>query len=163
MFSVTETPKHGKTHTIFFTKHTCTIQYSYDFIYTYSILVSPIPKHELFFLFISLHILGIYVCAKCDHPLFSSVSKYEHQTPWPAFTNPLRNDSLSKKPETDPQDSSECYALKVFDFLKHIWNNTIHSDGFWYLKMIISLFINSFLEMVLDGPKFSFWFTRICH
>ena len=96
MFSVTETPKHGKTHTIFFTKHTCTIQYSYDFIYTYSILVSPIPKHELFFLFISLHILGIYVCAKCDHPLFSSVSKYEHQTPWPAFTNPLRNDSLSK-------------------------------------------------------------------
>ena len=88
--------------------------------YTYSILVSPIPKHELFFLFISLHILGIYVCAKCDHPLFSSVSKYEHQTPWPAFTNPLRNDSLSKKPETDPQDSSECYALKVFDFLKHI-------------------------------------------
>ena len=131
--------------------------------YTYSILVSPIPKHELFFLFISLHILGIYVCAKCDHPLFSSVSKYEHQTPWPAFTNPLRNDSLSKKPETDPQDSSECYALKVFDFLKHILDNSIHSDGFWYLKMIISLFINSFLEMVLDGPKFSFWFTRICH
>ena len=73
-----------------------------------------------FSLLFLLHVLGMYVCEKCDHPLFSSVAKYEHQTPWPAFTNPLRSDSLSKKPETDPQDSSECYALKVFDFLKHI-------------------------------------------
>merc|ERR1712150_71017 len=45
---------------------------------------------------------GMYVCEKCDHPLFSSVAKYEHQTPWPAFTNPLRSDSLSKKTRNRP-------------------------------------------------------------
>jgi peptide-methionine (R)-S-oxide reductase len=56
---------------------------------------------------------GIYVCSECDHPLFSSHTKYEHQTPWPAFTNPLRPDSLSKKPESQEQESSKCYALKV--------------------------------------------------
>ena len=67
-----------------------------------------------------MHVLGSYVCEKCDHPLFSSVAKYEHQTPWPAFTNPLRSDSLSKKPETEHQDSSECYALKVLIFLHFI-------------------------------------------
>ena len=74
-----------------------------------------------FSLLFLLHGLGTYVCEKCDHPLFSSVAKYEHQTPWPAFTNPLRSDSLSKKPETDPQDSSECYALKVLIFKYSIY------------------------------------------
>lgn len=56
---------------------------------------------------------GIYVCSKCDYPLFSSHAKYEHQTPWPAFTTPLRPDSLSKKPELEHQESSQCTALKV--------------------------------------------------
>uniref|UniRef100_A0A671M0Q8 Methionine sulfoxide reductase B1a n=1 Tax=Sinocyclocheilus anshuiensis TaxID=1608454 RepID=A0A671M0Q8_9TELE len=27
---------------------------------------------------------GMYVCAKCGHELFSSRSKYEHSSPWPA-------------------------------------------------------------------------------
>ena len=57
--------------------------------------------------------LGIYVCVECDHPLFSSHTKYEHQTPWPAFTKPIRNDSLKKIRESEPQESSNCYALKV--------------------------------------------------
>lgn len=39
------------------------------------------------------------MCVECDHPLFSSVSKYEHHTPWPAFTETIREDSVSKTPE----------------------------------------------------------------
>uniref|UniRef100_A0A3B3R917 Neuralized E3 ubiquitin protein ligase 2 n=2 Tax=Paramormyrops kingsleyae TaxID=1676925 RepID=A0A3B3R917_9TELE len=42
---------------------------------------------------------GIYVCSKCDHPLFSSRSKYEHSSPWPAFTETIRADSVSKHEE----------------------------------------------------------------
>ena len=63
-----------------------------------------------FFLFFA---SGIYVCVECDHPLFSSHAKYEHQTPWPAFSKPIRNDSLKKVRESEPQESSNCYALKV--------------------------------------------------
>ena len=64
--------------------------------------------------------VGIYVCSKCDHPLFSSHTKYEHQTPWPAFSSPVQTDSLSKKPETEHQESSDCRALKVgLDSFKH--------------------------------------------
>uniref|UniRef100_A0A0K2UFY2 peptide-methionine (R)-S-oxide reductase n=2 Tax=Lepeophtheirus salmonis TaxID=72036 RepID=A0A0K2UFY2_LEPSM len=42
---------------------------------------------------------GKYVCSQCDNDLFSSESKFEHQTPWPAFYHPIRSDSLSKKQE----------------------------------------------------------------
>uniref|UniRef100_A0A8C6VS44 Methionine sulfoxide reductase B1 n=2 Tax=Nothobranchius furzeri TaxID=105023 RepID=A0A8C6VS44_NOTFU len=42
---------------------------------------------------------GIYVCSKCDHQLFSSRSKYEHSSPWPAFTETIHEDSVSKYEE----------------------------------------------------------------
>ncbi|CAB3369807.1 Hypothetical predicted protein [Cloeon dipterum] len=42
---------------------------------------------------------GIYACAECGNELFSSLSKYTHHTPWPAFTETVREDSVSKTPE----------------------------------------------------------------
>uniref|UniRef100_A0A8C0VS14 Methionine sulfoxide reductase B1 n=1 Tax=Cyanistes caeruleus TaxID=156563 RepID=A0A8C0VS14_CYACU len=42
---------------------------------------------------------SIYVCAKCGHELFSSRAKYEHSSPWPAFTETLRGDSVAKREE----------------------------------------------------------------
>jgi len=56
---------------------------------------------------------GVYHCSECDNPLFSSTTKYEHHTPWPAFTNPIKNDSLKKEIETEEQSSSDALALKV--------------------------------------------------
>ncbi|XP_061089212.1 methionine-R-sulfoxide reductase B1b isoform X2 [Conger conger] len=41
---------------------------------------------------------GIYVCASCGHKLFSSRSKFEHSSPWPAFTETIREDSVTKRP-----------------------------------------------------------------
>ena len=49
---------------------------------------------------------GMYVCSKCDNPLFKSQSKYKHSTPWPAFTEPVTKESLKKYHETE-------MALKV--------------------------------------------------
>ena len=56
---------------------------------------------------------GIYVCPKCGHELFSAKAKYQHNTPWPAFTETIRADSVSKEDETVPQQSSKMKALKV--------------------------------------------------
>lgn len=56
---------------------------------------------------------GIYVCPKCGHELFSAKAKYQHHTPWPAFTETIRADSVSKKDETEAQQSSKAKALKV--------------------------------------------------
>uniref|UniRef100_A0A914AK33 peptide-methionine (R)-S-oxide reductase n=1 Tax=Patiria miniata TaxID=46514 RepID=A0A914AK33_PATMI len=42
---------------------------------------------------------GIYVCSQCGHELFNSVSKFKHSSPWPAFTDTVHPDSVSKRPE----------------------------------------------------------------
>lgn len=42
---------------------------------------------------------GVYQCSECQYDLFSSYSKYEHHTPWPAFKTPVHADSLVKIPE----------------------------------------------------------------
>ena len=39
---------------------------------------------------------GIYVCSKCGYELFSSVSKFQHSSPWPAFTETVHPDSVAK-------------------------------------------------------------------
>uniref|UniRef100_A0AAY4BFL3 MsrB domain-containing protein n=1 Tax=Denticeps clupeoides TaxID=299321 RepID=A0AAY4BFL3_9TELE len=42
---------------------------------------------------------GMYVCAQCGYELFSSRSKYEHSSPWPAFTETIHPNSVLKEEE----------------------------------------------------------------
>ncbi|KAG8007007.1 Methionine-R-sulfoxide reductase B1-A [Nibea albiflora] len=42
---------------------------------------------------------GVYVCSECGHELFSSTSKFEHSSPWPAFSETIHEDSVTKHPE----------------------------------------------------------------
>ena len=60
--------------------------------------------------------LGIYVCAECSHPLFSSRSKYHHETPWPAFTKPIQEDSLKKVAEEGREEALKVGSFIVFAF-----------------------------------------------
>ncbi len=39
---------------------------------------------------------GVYVCAACQHKLFSSETKFESGTGWPSFFKPLSGQSLRK-------------------------------------------------------------------
>ena len=43
---------------------------------------------------------GIYVCSKCGYELFHSNNKYDHSSPWPAFTSTVKPDSVSKYEES---------------------------------------------------------------
>ena len=56
---------------------------------------------------------GIYKCVKCGNDLFHGKSKYTHHTPWPAFSETVREDSVRKEVETVPQESSQAKAMKV--------------------------------------------------
>ena len=42
---------------------------------------------------------GVYACSKCGVDLFYSEKKFQHSSPWPAFTETVRPDSLSKRPD----------------------------------------------------------------
>jgi len=63
---------------------------------------------------------GVYACSQCGVELFSGKAKYQHQSPWPAFTELIRDDILRKEIETEPQSSSDKPSLKVSGFLSHI-------------------------------------------
>lgn len=39
------------------------------------------------------------MCSECGHELFCSTSKFEHSSPWPAFSKTIHEDSVSKEPE----------------------------------------------------------------
>ncbi|CAB1338290.1 unnamed protein product [Coregonus sp. 'balchen'] len=43
---------------------------------------------------------GMYVCSQCNNPLFSSRSKFPHSSPWPAFTETIKEDSVTKMMES---------------------------------------------------------------
>ena len=58
--------------------------------------------------------IGIYACANCGHELFHATAKYKHNTPWPAFSKTMKDDSVVKELETEPQESSDAPAFKVF-------------------------------------------------
>uniref|UniRef100_A0AAZ1X6D1 MsrB domain-containing protein n=1 Tax=Oreochromis aureus TaxID=47969 RepID=A0AAZ1X6D1_OREAU len=55
---------------------------------------------------------GIYVCTKCDNQLFSSRSKYEHSSPWPAFTETIHENSVSKYEERPGAYKVRCGKCK---------------------------------------------------
>lgn len=66
---------------------------------------------------------GMYVCVDCSHPLFSSRCKYNHHTPWPAFTHTIRADSVTKVPEEGRDGAlkvscGKCGAGLGHEFLK---------------------------------------------
>lgn len=40
---------------------------------------------------------GIYHCAGCDLPLFSSEAKFDSKTGWPSFSEPIKPENVSYK------------------------------------------------------------------
>ncbi|CAG2163883.1 unnamed protein product [Oppiella nova] len=64
---------------------------------------NPIPIHPDYFswdkdeIYRDFWKTGIYVCSQCDHELFTSVSKYRHHSPWPAFSETLLDASVQRK------------------------------------------------------------------
>ena len=51
---------------------------------------------------------GVYTCSKCNYELFDSHSKFQHSSPWPAFTSTVHADSLSKHMETKTAYKVSC-------------------------------------------------------
>ena len=43
---------------------------------------------------------GIYLCAACDLPLFSSTTKYDSGSGWPSFDRPMKHSSVKETRDT---------------------------------------------------------------
>ncbi|VAV93048.1 Peptide-methionine (R)-S-oxide reductase MsrB [hydrothermal vent metagenome] len=59
---------------------------------------------------------GIYVCAMCATPLFSSANKYDSGSGWPSFFQPLNETALGTQTDTSlasPRTEVHCANCKA--------------------------------------------------
>lgn len=66
---------------------------------------------------------GIYACAGCDLPVYSSATKYESGTGWPSFTAPLRN-AVRTKPDPGLFGTrTEVHCRRCGSHLGHVFDD----------------------------------------
>ena len=74
------------------------------------------------------HKSGIYYCAACGHPLYSSDAKFESHTGWPSFFQPLNANSVSIV--TDPDgDRNEVLCKRCGAHLGHVFDDGPNPTG----------------------------------
>ena len=76
---------------------------------------------------------GIYVCAGCGNELFSSDTKYDSGSGWPAFWEKLSEDSVDKKIDTSHgMRRIEVTCKKCGGHLGHVFDDGPNPTGLRY-------------------------------
>ena len=77
------------------------------------------------------HDKGMYYCAACGHPLFTSDTKFESGTGWPSFYQPLVKGSV--KNTTDPDGyRTEVACARCGAHLGHVFDDGPKPTGLRY-------------------------------
>lgn len=66
---------------------------------------------------------GIFACAGCDNPLFSSDTKYESGTGWPSFWKPLDNAVGERKDSSYGMVRTEIHCRRCGGHLGHVFDD----------------------------------------
>ncbi len=83
---------------------------------------------------------GVYRCAACATPLFSSDDKFDSKTGWPSFKKPLSERDLQFKSESGPDDKVEIRCKKCKCHLGYV----IAGDAPYYrINSVCLLFVSS--------------------
>ena len=83
---------------------------------------------------------GIYVCAACENPLFSSQDKYDSDAGWPSFKKPLETQSVYYLPDSQFQfQRYEVLCRSCDSHLGHVFNDGLPPKGLRYCINSIAL------------------------
>jgi len=88
----------------------------------------------------NLHDDGIYRCAACGEPLFSSEAKYDSGSGWPSFYAPLSEDNVET--ETDRRllmARTEVMCSRCGSHLGHVFEDGPQPTGLRYCLNSVSL------------------------
>lgn len=66
---------------------------------------------------------GVYTCAGCDLPLYSSETKFDSQTGWPSFYESLPDAIGTKEDSTLFMTRTECHCRRCGGHLGHIFDD----------------------------------------
>ncbi len=83
---------------------------------------------------------GIYVCAACKHPLFSSETKFESGTGWPSFYAPVSDTAIVEKTDEGfGMTRTEILCAKCNGHQGHVFKDGPNPTGLRYCINSVSL------------------------
>ncbi|QET04357.1 MULTISPECIES: peptide-methionine (R)-S-oxide reductase MsrB [Cupriavidus] len=78
------------------------------------------------------HRKGIFACAGCDQPLFSSTTKFDSRTGWPSFWAPLENAVGTEDDRSFGMVRSAVHCSRCGGHLGHVFNDGPKPTGLRY-------------------------------
>jgi len=91
---------------------------------------------------------GMYVCAGCGNPLFSSDTKYESGSGWPSFYQPLTQESVRTEEDGSMfMKRTEVLCSRCDAHLGHVFDDGPQPTGERYCMNSVSL------KLEKDGVK----------
>ena len=82
---------------------------------------------------------GIYDCAGCDLPLYSSKAKYDSGTGWPSFWQPLDNAIATSEDTSLGDDRTEVHCSRCGGHLGHVFPDGPRPTGLRYCMNGVAL------------------------
>jgi peptide-methionine (R)-S-oxide reductase len=78
------------------------------------------------------HRRGIFVCAGCTLPLFSSTTKFESGTGWPSFYAPLAHAIITRPDHSLGMERTEVLCRRCGGHLGHVFDDGPRPTGLRY-------------------------------
>jgi peptide-methionine (R)-S-oxide reductase len=78
------------------------------------------------------HRKGVFVCAGCDQPLFSSSTKFDSGTGWPSFWRPLTRAVVTRADHSSMMNRTEVLCSRCGGHLGHVFEDGPKPTGLRY-------------------------------